>query len=314
MASQLTSGTAVPPITMGVDRVRRSLKARPRPHALPTSSEPSWSPSLLADVACPETKRVTDFGYRPEEFASVGAIRDDVALAGPFKLLTASGIDALVKVSEAARGRAVVNDYVVTRRVRGADFVSTFIYNLLHDRGFLLAASRVVGVPLCPHPIRDAAAQINYYSANANEVAKWHLDGMDYVFTMVLTDHDRYEGGEYTYFQGRRDRFDRDHPEANSPLRIAPFLEAGDTLFTRGSRIYHAVTPVASGSRTTIAFSLFCPYLPGWDSNRFWHSAPDDGLLRTLENWRRLKWPVERAEETFRRVGSPIITWSDLAQ
>lgn len=56
---------------------------------------------------------------------------------------------------------------------------------MMRDRGFLLAASALVGEPLIPHPIRDAAVQVNFYGParqdeGGPDVAKWHQNGMNY--------------------------------------------------------------------------------------------------------------------------------------
>jgi hypothetical protein len=98
------------------------------------------------------------------------------------------------------------------------------------------------------------------------------------------------------------------HPD----VRTAPFRHVGDTMFTRGSRVYHAVTPVTRGHRITLAVSLFCPLLGKQDENRFWHSAPDDGLLRTMNNWRLLYQAVRRPGTYCRREGIPVLPMSDL--
>ncbi|GCB43906.1 hypothetical protein [Streptomyces sp. NL15-2K] len=149
--------------------------------------------------------------------------------------------------------------------------------------------------------------------AQAPAVAKWHLDGMNYVFTMPLSDHADHSGGDYIYFQGHPREFDTDREEITTRgpdhprVKTAPFQHVGDTMFTRGSRVYHAVTPVTRGDRITLAVSLFCPLLGKQDENRFWHSAPDDGLLRTLRNWGELRRAVHRPAAYCRREGIPIL-------
>ncbi|MFJ5265537.1 hypothetical protein ACIQAC_34225 [Streptomyces sp. NPDC088387] len=46
------------------------------------------------------------------------------------------------------------------------------------------------------------------------------------------------------------------------------------------------------------------PILGTQDENRSWHSAPDDGLPRTLSNWRSLRRAVRHPAAYCRRVGS----------
>ncbi|MEW2397275.1 hypothetical protein [Streptomyces sp. NPDC046862] len=210
-----------------------------------------------------------------------------------------------------------MSGYVVSHRLRGVETISPFVHAMVRDPAFLNAASRLVGVPLIPHPIRDAGVQINYYGppapSQAPTVAKWHLDGMNYVFTMTLTDHEEHEGGDYIYYKGHPRQFDARREEitakgsAHPDVHTAPFQHVGDTMFTRGSRVYHAVTPVTRGHRITLAVSLFCPVLGNQDENRFWHSAHDDGLLRTIGNWRSLRQAVRRPATYCRRESIPIL-------
>lgn len=312
-----------PAISTGWGRVVRSLHVERR--VAPASLvDPSWSSEYVSVGTDRASRgRMSDFGYGADEVGRIGAVADDTAMIGPVKLLSDRGAALLAELAGQLDQSAADNDYVVSRRLRAVDKLSGFVHDMIRDRGFLISVSRLVGVPLMPHPIRDAGVQINYYNAppagdpGPPEVAKWHVDGMNYVFTMLLTDHDEYDGGEYVYFTSHRDEFPLrpdagagDAEVSHDALATAPFREVGDTMFTRGSRVYHAVTPVTRGHRTTIAFSLFCPFLPG-DENRFWHSAPDDGLPRTLRNWLVLKTPGSPAS-FCRRVGAPLVAWNDL--
>lgn len=318
------SAKKTPPISTGLGRVLRSLHMEDRSSPL-SLVEPAWDPRYV-DVRADRAVRLSmaDFDYRKHEVRRVNGAEDSLALTGPITLLTQEGSEVLAGTARQLAGTATDNDYVVSRRLRAVEKLSGFVHDMLRDKTFLVAVSRLVGVPLIPHPVQDAGTQINYYAAptiataGPPEVAKWHVDGMNYVFTMLLTDHSGFEGGEYVYFKGHREDFalrpgaGPSEDVAPGDLGIAPFVNVGDTMFTRGSRVYHAVTPVTSGHRTTIAFSLFCPYLAREDANRFWHSAPDDGLLRTLRNWALLKLPGS-ADSFSRRVSAPAITWHDLS-
>ena len=303
MPSDATTLTRAGTITHGFDRVRRSLAPHQRlERNYDPTGEPQWSSALVSRDALPPTsRRLRDFDYREHELVATHDGYDDVAMVGPLRLLNDDGVRLLAQISDHLGGSAVDNDYVVTRRLRNVEEVSPFVFNMVRDPAFLARASRIVGVPLLPHPIRDAGVQINYYTTpqpgETPQVAKWHVDGMNYVFTMTLTDHDQHDGGDYIYYTGHRRDFDLHHDEiadagAEHPdVHVAPFQHAGDTMFTRGSHVYHAVTPLTRGRRTTFAVSLFAPDLGHTDQNEFWHSAPDDGFLRTVKNW----WDLTRA-------------------
>ncbi|WP_410646477.1 hypothetical protein [Amycolatopsis sp. cmx-4-54] len=307
-------------ITTGFDRVRRSLGPHQRMASDYDWKEPAWSSSYVAPIPEDLNRSLMDeFGYRRHELSRLATGYDDIAMAGPFRLLTDKGTAILADICTRLDDAAVNNDYVVTRRLRNVESISPFVHDMLRDPSFLRLTGVIAGVPLLPHPIRDAGVQINYYNSTSAgrepEVAKWHVDGMNYVFTMTLTDHDQHDGGDYVYFQGHRADFELAKDEITTqgqhhPLvKTAPFRHAGDTMFTRGSFVYHAVTPVTKGHRTTFAVSLFCPELGHDDQNRFWHSAPDDGLLRTVRNWVELYRAV-RDPGRYRRRHSSSRGWS----
>lgn len=305
-------------ITTGLDQLRRSLRTGPRLAAPYEGREPRWSPRYLASPQSPAlVASMADFGYQADDMHGDAWHQDDLALAGPVRLLNEEGTQHLRAICKALKPCAVQNDYVVSHRLRGVERISPFIHSLVRDPGFLSAVSILVGVPLVPHPIRDAAVQINYYDPpgadTRPDVAKWHQDGMNYVFTMTLSDHSEHEGGDYLYYKGHPKVFDTRKPEmlargADHPdVAAAPFSRAGDTMFTRGSRIYHAVTPVTAGHRITLAISLFCPLFGLQDENRFWHSAPDDGLLRTTGNWLAMYRAILSPAAYCRRENIPLV-------
>ncbi|MGW3647946.1 hypothetical protein [Streptomyces sp. NPDC000878] len=316
-----TSGTGkngtleLPKTATGLDQLAHAIRARKPRYDGKIPAEPRWDSELvLQDVRHP-TVKLQEFGYDTAELNRGYGVIDDTAMAGPTQILTPEGVTELKGVCDKLEAYAGSSEFIVTRRVRSADLMSPFIHNMIRDRAFLLACSRMVGVPLIPHPLRTPTVQINYFEGRQTgdrEIAKWHRDGMDYVFTIQLDDADSYEGGRFTYFKGRTDEFNG-VTEDDPRIHEARCDEIGATLFIHGSHIYHAVTPVTAGRRVTFVLSLFCPYFAKQDSNTFWHLAGDDGIPATIPNWLRLKWPARNPSMDFSlRAGSPAITWSDL--
>ncbi|MBH1934517.1 hypothetical protein I5Q34_09490 [Streptomyces sp. AV19] len=303
----------LPRTATGVDQLLHAVRARKPRRGPEVPGEPRWRGDYVAPDADGPRVALQEFGYTSRELNRAHGRVDDTALVGPFQLLTPEGLDCLAEVCDRLEPAAGSSRFIATRRVRSADLMSPFINNMIRDRAFLVACSRIVGVPLIPHPLRIPTAQINYFEGRGRpEIVRWHHDGMDYVFTIQLSDGDSYEGGRFTYFQGRTGEFD-DVTEHDPRIREADCRARGATLFLHGSRIFHAVTPVTRGRRVTLVISLFCPYFARRDSNTFWHLAGDDGILATVPNWVRLKWPVEDAAMDFAlRAGSPVVTWEDV--
>ncbi|MEG8181466.1 2OG-Fe(II) oxygenase [Nocardia terpenica] len=320
MASTLSGDTKngalkLPKTATGFDQLAHAIRARKPRYDGMIHSEPSWSSDFLLPEISHPTIKLQEFGYETGELGRGYGVIDDTAVVGPTQILTPEGIARLQQVCDQLEAYAGSSRFIVTRRVRGADLMSPFINNMIRDRNFLRICSRMVGVPLVPHPLRTPTVQINYFEGRAtgnHEIAKWHRDGMDYVITIQLNDASEYEGGQFKYFKDRTDRFDG-VGEGDPRIIEAPCDDLGATLFIHGSSIYHAVTPVTAGRRVTFVLSLFCPYFARRDSNTFWHLAGDDGILATIPDWLRLKWPTRNPAMDFSlRAGSPVITWADL--
>lgn len=274
-----------------------------------------WSSDFVADDSIPEAVKMDELGYRPDELSSRNGVIDDTAVVCPVRLLNSEGSQILAQVCKDLEQQALGSSFIISRRARGADLVSPFVYNMVRDRSFLVRASRIAGVPLIPHPVRDGVAQINYYGAEKgkkSEIAKWHIDGMNYVFTMLMTDPSDFDGGQFNYFLGRPEDFDPGEVSEDR-VRRAPLGAIGDSIFARGSRIYHGVTPLQRGSRIVLTVSLFSPAFADTDPNSFMHIAADDGIPHTVPNWARLKWPTKNPFRDYAlRTGSPVITWQDV--
>ncbi|MBV8995207.1 MAG: hypothetical protein JO287_16255 [Pseudonocardiales bacterium] len=292
---QTTSATPVATITRGFDRVVRSLTSSVKTAHLDAGEEAAWNSRYVADSPLTDKQQsMADFGYR--DFEVSDRADTTIAMAGPNQVLTEEGVHELRNICDKLADDAVDNDYVVSRRIRNVEVASQFVHDMMRDPHMLLRLSAIAGTPLVPHPLRAAATQTNYYNSrdhgksNDEQVAKWHHDGMLYVFTMQLTDSSEFRGGQYIYFRGHRDDFEGLRDEIvplgadHDRVSCAPFKASGDTMFTRGSRVWHGVTPVISGRRITFAMSMFSPLEPS-DENEFWHTAPDDGLLATVRGY-----------------------------
>jgi hypothetical protein len=251
---------------------------------------------------------------------TLGNFRNRAAYSAPHRLLSQEGVMAFRTVCEALADRAPDDDYIVSHRVRNAISMSRFIGEMMHDQGFLSRVSAVAGVPLVPHPLTNAGVCINYFEDQKihvgdtleSQVAKWHYDGMTYVFVIQLTHPNEFTGGNLLLYQGHRREFEREqasiteagaeHPQAFR----APFERIGDVVFTRGSNIWHAVTPVTSGKRISAVLSFWCPLLPQ-DTNEFWHVAAEDGLLPSLSGFARLRYAQRDPLGYCRRTGVDLV-------
>ncbi|CAM5621525.1 hypothetical protein SALBM135S_02509 [Streptomyces alboniger] len=222
--------------------------------------------------------------------------------SGPHRLLTDEGVRRLRRVCENLADRAPDDDYIVSRRVRNVSGASRFVRAMVSDPTFLGRVSAIAGLPLVPHPLSTPAICANYFDTHEVRVgdrtepqkARWHYDGMTYVFVMQLADLEEFGNGRLMIYQGTRADFERDrdavaeqgntHPKVFEP----PLRHAGDAVYTLGSSLWHAVQPVSSGSRISVILSFFAP-LERHDSNPFWHLAAEDGIVEALGGFAKLR-------------------------
>ena len=313
------TASAIPRMSRGANVVARSLFVA-TPKISPASQLIPWSEGLVRPsplLKSTVVEPMATFGYGSTVVRRHGDIEDCLGFVGPIQPITDVGIGELARICIELADRAPENPHVVSKRLRGADAYSPFLHDMVRSQAFLRTMSELAGVPLMVHPHPDAAVQINYYIASETtvatpQVAKWHTDGMDYVFTLLLTEGSEYDGGEFQYFRGTKQDFDSlDGDPPRHQCEQAQFTRMGEGIFSRGSQIYHGVTPVTRGHRITLVVSLFCPFFHRTDSNRFWHSAPDDGLFRTARNWLRFKPPWLSPNDFVKRAAYAVPNWKN---
>ena len=258
---------------------------------------------------------LASLGYQrsPSSQASVEQITAVSAVQG---LFTPVCVQALQTICTNLESHAGNSDWIISRRTRGVTALSPFISDMMTSRRFLLAMSRIAGVPLLPYPMLTPRSQVNYfYPAREHEeqaqLGMWHTDGTNFVLNILLTAQDDYTGGQFLYHDGPVDTFNRDAPQADL-VREAGLPQPGDALYIYGSRLFHGVMPVRTGRRMSLVLSFHCPYSIK-DSNRFWHLASDDGIPLTVKNWGRLQRALNQSvAEQYAQLGLEPITFEEL--
>ncbi len=269
---------------------------QPKPVIQKIEKEPIWKSRYISLTKPEEILTLVDVGYKAEEINQYAGKKDDTLYLSKFRFLNEEGIEKLLAVTNQLEKLVVPSSYIVGHWLRGVEKYSQFICDMMRDRKFLKELSQMVGVSLISHPIQDAAVVLNKLIAspkkldNKDNLAAWHLDGMNYVFIILLSEPRMFEGGELIYYRKHKNLFPNRVSSSDRAIHTINLEKPGDTIFMRGSHLYHAVRPLISGERKTLILSFFCPPLAEFDSNTFWHLAPADGLIPTLENWIKFKW------------------------
>lgn len=310
----------LPLFERGIGRVKLALKStlkltpRPSPHGV--DEEACWDDGLLYEggPSICDHRTLVDLGYRQSPHRNIAA--DTITgVAAVHRLFTAEAVATLQTLCTRLEDSASDSDWIISRRTRGVTERSPFINAMMNSRQFLLAVSRIAGVPLVPYPLLNARAQINYFYPKAaqeqQQLGMWHTDGTNYVMNIVLSGVGDYTGGEFVFHNGTVDTFDA---LDRRTFETASLPEPGDALFIYGSRLFHGVRPVTTGRRMSLVLSFHCPYARE-DANQFWHLASDDGIPATVPNWARLKCALLRsASRQFAALGIAPITFEELRQ
>lgn len=286
------------------------------PGALLDTLQPWRDSYLRTDGLCVGNHRsLADLGYSTSPL-TVSTPEQLTALAHVDGLFNEQGITQLRRACYQLEAGSSTSAWIISNRTRAATESSTLIREMMSSRAFLLAVSRIAGVPLVPHPFVRARSQVNYFyppeaQDDRAQIGMWHTDGTSFVLNIVLSDPSEYDGGAFVYFEGPAERFDVNEPD--QCVRTCPVSASGEAVYIYGSRVFHGVRPLTRGRRMSLVLSFHCPYSQQ-DVNKFWHLASDDGVLRTLRPWFQLQRDLARpADEQYRRLGIEPITFADLA-
>ncbi|MFJ3151754.1 2OG-Fe(II) oxygenase [Pseudomonas putida] len=308
---------SLPLFERGFGRVKLALKStlKRAPRSSPTwlGEQPAWRDDLLSqgyNVSGTRTLDQLGYAHSPHKKIAVDTI---TGVAVVQRLFTAEGVAVLQDICSRLEQGAGDSDWIISRRTRGVTALSPFLNDMMCSRAFLLAVSRIAGVPLVPYPMLNARSQINYFypkpAEQQQQLGMWHTDGTNYVLNIVLSDRSDFSGGEFLFHNGTVDTFDALDYRTFETARLD---QPGDALFIYGSRLFHGVRPVLSGRRMSLVLSFHCPCFSD-DSNRFWHLASDDGIATTIPNWLGLHWALRRsAARQYARIGIEPITFEEL--
>lgn len=313
----------LPVFAQGVERIKLALRAsclpaskRKRPEAFLDTLK-GWDDNYLnsASPMAGYARSLAEFGYStsPIHVASPDQLTAVAEVGG---LFSEQGMMELRRACYQLEAASTTSNWIISNRARAATRSSTLIRGMMNSRAFLLAVSRIAGVPLVPHPLLNARSQVNYFYppetlGDQAQIGMWHTDGTSFVLNILLSDPSEYEGGEFVYFEGPSEQFDPH--DLGGRLRKSKVKACGDAVYIHGSRVFHGVRPVISGRRMSLVLSFHCPYTAE-DVNKFWHLASDDGVLATVRPWMRLKRDLfVPASEQFRQLGIEPITFAEVA-
>lgn len=230
----------------------------PFPRELPSGyaalpGEPAFDPARHLALEPPrQTWRLADLGYTAQDIRHCAS---DVAVAGPFRLLSEEGTALAQSIALTLRELSQASDRTA-KYVAGGVYRSKFLRDLCNCPAITEFISGIAGCALLPHSMPSQQLYLNYAPDDpAQAVDTWHLDSIGFDYVVLLSDPKTFSGGEFQFFLGTKGeaagllRTDEvGLTEANArdlpPSRVvsAAFPRAGYALFQQGTLVVHRAT------------------------------------------------------------------------
>ena len=182
---------------------------------------------------------------------------EDLAYTEPFRVLSDEGVKAFRSIIEHNEEEMAIVTPRNPKIIRGLGFTSKFVRDLNESPDLLHHLSRFANVDIAAHPMTTNYSQINFGEPPmGEEEAKpadvWHLDSVDYVLVIMLTDD--FEGGELLVSHidpnQAMERI-RTNTLPDELITKNKYPGPGYGIFMQGCRIAHAVAPLTAGSKSS---------------------------------------------------------------
>jgi hypothetical protein len=230
----------------------------PFPRELPPTyaaipNEPAFDPARHLALEPPRNVwRLSDLGYTAADIAECAS---EVAVAGPFRLLSEEGVTLARSVALSLRDLCRTSDRTA-KYLTGGVYRSKFLRDLCNCAWITDFLSDVAGCALLPHSMPSQQLYINYAPDElTNAVDTWHVDSIGFDYVMLLSDPRTFGGGQLQFFRGTQAEAARllttdiesltgatsqDLP-ADRVLSPA-FPAAGYAFFQQGNMVMHRAT------------------------------------------------------------------------
>ena len=243
----------------------------------------------------PEFKEVS-YPYSKDVDMGLG-----IAYTEPFRILSESGVQKL---------RSIVNREAPCRAqstsrtpsfLRGLGYLSTAVREYSESPILIDICSKLARQPLGVHPVSMNMGHVNISKIGENCVDSWHVDSVEFVLIVILSDMTDIVGGELQILNipdasGNIFEDLKSNGVPEDLVHSISYIQPGHGIFMHGSKILHRVKGVIKGRDPRITMvTSFCSldvFQP--DCTRyatFLISDPED--VASLEFARHKAWRIE---------------------
>jgi hypothetical protein len=205
--------------------------------------------------------RLGELGYTAEDIA---ACPSDLAITGPFRILSDEGAAALLVVARRLEAFVVPGAGRIARLMRGGAYRSRFLRELCRCPVVTEHLSAIAGIALAPHTIPMHLGHMNFAPPDLSQaVDKWHHDTLGFDYVMMVSDPSQLDGGEFQYFTGTRQEADALAAEGRTPPQsrvVSPrFPGPGWAVLQQGNMVVHRGARL---NRPAERITMVNPYIP----------------------------------------------------
>jgi len=197
----------------------------------------------------------TEYVNRKEEFG-------ELAFTSPFKLLSSEGVQTLRNLVDRYKDHSSLkqSNGRIPLCMRGVGYVSPFIRDLNRSELVDNLMGEMAREPLCAHGMRMNYGHVNVgLIGDDRPVDAWHIDSVDYVVVIILSDMQDAVGGAlqvalHDDVKARQLLSENKELVEGVDMMTVQYPGAGWAIFMQGSRILHHVTPVSFAREPRISF------------------------------------------------------------
>jgi hypothetical protein len=235
-----------------------SVGLLPFPRELPPTyaamrDEPAFDPARHLALEPPQQVwRLSDFGYSA---AQISECASEIAVAGPFRLLSDEGTAAARSVALALRSLRLSGDRTANY-LTGGVYRSRFLRDLCNCAQITDHLSSIAGCELLPHSMPSQQIYINYAPDDITKaIDTWHVDSIGFAYVLLLNDPASFSGGKFQFFRGTTSeaatllqtdagRLTEVTSSDLPPDRVVTpaFPAAGYAMFQQGNLVMHRAT------------------------------------------------------------------------
>jgi hypothetical protein len=183
----------------------------------------------------------------------------DLAYTAPFRILSDRGVQEFRSVLDENKDH--IKPLIRSTTLRGLGYRSQWVRDFSLSPELLNILGDVTSDSLQPNPHTMNIAHTNFSQVGGKAGESWHLDSVDYVLIIILSDCEAMVGGELEVLKSPIDGAEADATHTmldngefpDSLIERLNYPAPGYAILMQGSKFYHTVTPVTGGVEPRIA-------------------------------------------------------------